>query len=90
MWVEIGQQKQIYCDHEVARNKNDGRRGLTTNAGNWISQTQLTDGNDGLDQLRSHHAAAGDRYRVKVELCQLVTGYFDDCFVHTLSHQYVF
>ena len=35
-------------------------------------------------------AAAGDRYLVTVELCQLGAGYFEFCFIHTLSHQDLF
>ena len=87
VWVKIVQAKQLYRDHEVANNNKYGRRGLMLGPGKSFPQVEWSDGSDGLEQLRSHHAAAGDRYRVTVELCQLVTGYFEFCLIRTLSHQ---
>ena len=75
-WVKLGQEKQLYCEHEVASNTKDGRHGLKLVAGMAEKRAMCNDGEDGLSQLRSHHLATGDRYRVTVELCQLVTGHF--------------
>ena len=80
-WVKVGQEKQLYCDHEVAKNTKDGRQGPSKRAAGQGSQAAAGDiedctAEDGMTQLRSHHQATGDRYRVTVELCQLVTGHF--------------
>ena len=73
-WVKVGQEKQLYCDHEVAKNTKDGRQGVSKQGAKQDSGAMINDGEDGMTQLRSHHQATGDRYRVTVELCQLVTG----------------
>ena len=64
--VKLGQDKQLHCDYEVASTNKYCRRGLMLGPGNSETQRQWTDGNDGLEQLRSHHIAIGDRYRFTV------------------------
>jgi hypothetical protein len=80
-WVKVGQEKQLYCDHEVARNNKDGRQGASNKDAGQGSQAMCGDvedctAEDGMTQLRCRHQATGDRYRVTVELCQIVTGPF--------------
>ena len=75
-WVKIGQEKQLLCDHEVAKNTKDGRQGASMRSAGQASGVMNSEGEDGMTQLRSHHQATGDRYRVTVELCQIVTGPF--------------
>ena len=73
-WVKVEQEKQLYCEHEVAKSNKDGRQGVMSAVAQDL-QAIANDGEDGLSQLRSHHSATGDRYRVTVEFCQLVTGH---------------
>ena len=77
VWVKVGQEKQLYCEGEVRNcDKKDGNRGEMFGPGKSWSQKISSEAADGLSQLRSHHAAGNDRYRVTVELCQIVTGCF--------------
>ena len=76
VWVKVGQEKQLYCEGEVRNTKKDGNMGEMFGPGKAWSQSISWEAPDGMSQLRSHHAAGNDRYRVTVELCQIVTGCF--------------
>ena len=77
-WLSVGSQKQLYGNAEIKRRKkaHEDRGPNMAQPGGQVQHIEDDDGMDGMAQMRQHAKGEADRFRVTVELAQVVTNVF--------------
>jgi len=73
-WLRIGSQKQLYRAAEVRKRKR--HEDTIPHLSEPGAQAVRTTGEDGMAQTRQTAKGEGDRFRVTLEMCQMVTNVF--------------
>ncbi len=73
-WLRIGSQMQLYRAGEVRKRKRHEE--ATANLSEQGAQVQVTEAEDGMAQSRQNAKGEGDRFRVTLEMSQLVLNVF--------------
>jgi len=74
MWLRLGSQKQLYGNAEVKRRKK--HRNAVPHLSEPGAQAVRLAEPDGMAQTRQNGRGEGDRFRVTLELCQVVSNVF--------------